>query len=160
MDIREVEVPEVPGSLWVGRLPAGEQAAEEWNQVLGGFTVVVVLAGPEEGIGLPPSPEAEGKSAARLFWLATPNLSIPVDEQQLGEALRTAAEALQGGGKVLVACPTGIGRTGTFAVCLLVYLGLDKLEANIRLADAAAGPESGIQESLIEAVVRYMGTRV
>lgn len=159
MDIREVEVPEVPGSLWVGKLPQGEQAAEEWRRVLQDFSVVVILAGPGEGAGVSPPPEAGGTSP-RLFWLATPNLSIPEDEQQLGEALRAAGDALQGGERVLVACPTGIGRSGTFAVCLLVYLGLDKLEANIRLADAAAGPESGIQESLIEAVVRYVGNRI
>jgi len=39
-------------------------------------------------------------------------------------------------------------------------LGVDQLEAAIRLADAAAGPESGIQESLVEAVVRYAATRI
>ncbi|HRR56981.1 MAG TPA: hypothetical protein P5568_13125 [Acidobacteriota bacterium] len=162
MDIREIDVPEAKGKLFIGRFPISGEGDFSTLLERESYGVAVMLATKDELESVPALHALwqEGTVAAKQYWLNTPNLSIPDDERGLGEALSGAVEALKKGDQVLVLCPTGIGRSGTFGVCLLVMLGVDQLEAAIRLADAAAGPESGIQESLVEAVVRYAATRI
>ncbi|MEJ2145578.1 MAG: hypothetical protein P8020_10620 [Acidobacteriota bacterium] len=38
------------------------------------------------------------------------------------------------------------------AMCVLIGIGLDPLDASVRLADAEAGPESDSQETLVNHV--------
>ena len=74
-------------------------------------------------------------------------------EQFLGTIEDLVAD-LRRGMKVLLHCVAGVGRTGTAAMCVLIGIGLDPLEASVRLADAEAGPESDLQETLVHQVAQ------
>ena len=49
----------------------------------------------------------------------------------------------------MIHCGAGVGRTGTFAVCLIIALGASGAEAREAVGLAGSHPETGGQEDLI-----------
>ncbi|MFC7474351.1 protein-tyrosine phosphatase family protein [Dankookia sp. GCM10030260] len=95
-------------------------------------------------------------AAADLAWHVMP---IP-DMQVPGTAARTAwtgiaphlAAVWAGGGRVVVHCAAGLGRSGTFAACLLVGYGLEPQAAIAAVRAARPGAiETLEQEAFIRA---------
>jgi protein-tyrosine phosphatase len=77
------------------------------------------------------------------------DFSIPSETDDFFEFIKDTASEIKKGKKILVHCAGGVGRTGTFAVCLLQELGSDHSEA-LKLVDAAgSGPETLEQQDLI-----------
>lgn len=62
---------------------------------------------------------------------------------------RETADAVRGGERVFIHCGAGVGRTGTFAVAVLVELGIDYEQALQEIRQAEAGPEVPAQRELL-----------
>jgi protein-tyrosine phosphatase len=59
------------------------------------------------------------------------------------------ADRLKAGGRVLIHCGAGIGRTGTLATCVLLALGDAYATAAWVVADAGSHPETAAQRELV-----------
>lgn len=159
---REVRLPEgINGRLYLhsmpGRWESFEQAAAEVDRL--GIRTVVRLTPLHEVEAN--SPEyARVLRSGRLPWhervLEVPDHGVPEDREAFLRLAEEIAQRLKEGEGVLVHCAAGIGRTGTFATCVLLALGLDVEEATRRVEQAGSCPERGQQEAL----VRWAGQRL
>ncbi len=157
MEIRKVELPEVTGRLFLSHIPGRHETFAEARESISklGIDKVVCLATPAEI--RQESPEYfDAIQAGELPWVQVdfpiPDRGVPTD---LGPLLRTVEDLvadLRNDKGILMHCVAGVGRTGTVAMCVLIGIGLDPLEASVRLADAEAGPESDSQETLVNRV--------
>lgn len=159
---REVRLPEgIQGRLYLhsmpGRWESFEQAAADVERL--GITTVVRLTPLHEVEAN--SPEyARVLRSGRLPWheeaVEVPDHGVPEDREGFVRLATQVADRLKRGERVLVHCAAGIGRTGTFATCVLLALGLDVDEATRRVEQAGSCPERGQQEAL----VRWAGQRL
>lgn len=159
MQIRQVSVPEVPGRLFVSDLPGRGTSFTDDRAVIQGHQIgtVVCLATLTE-LEANSSSYLAAMSSAALPWN---QVSLQMNDGEVTDNLRAVLSViedsirlLRAGENVLVHCLGGIGRTGTLAIGILIGIGLDVLEASVRVADAEAGPESGSQEALIEQIAQ------
>ncbi|MBI2193835.1 MAG: dual specificity protein phosphatase family protein [Planctomycetes bacterium] len=65
---------------------------------------------------------------SRILHLPVPDLSRPAQEQ-VEQAVQEIHQTLEGGGKVVVHCGAGMGRTGVILACYLVFTGLSAEDA-------------------------------
>ncbi|MFZ0430253.1 MAG: protein-tyrosine phosphatase family protein [Acidobacteriota bacterium] len=159
MHIRRVELPEVPGHLFLSRMPGRLESFPDARTSISelGIEKVVCLATPEELRREAPA-YFDAIEAGDFPWVQVnfpvPDRGIPADLEQFLGTIEDLVADLRRGMKVLVHCVAGVGRTGTAAMCVLIGIGLDPLEASVRLADAEAGPESDLQETLVHQVAQ------
>ncbi len=159
MQIRKVDLPEVPGGLFLSDLPGrdGSFELDRAEIVKHGIGTVVCLATAEELKSGSPD-YFEEINNGNLSWkqvaLAMNDGAAMGNLQSVLSAIEDSVRALRAGENLLVHCLGGIGRTGTFGIGVLIGIGLDVLEASVRVTDAEAGPESGVQEALIEQIVQ------
>jgi len=113
--------------------------------------IVVCLAPPEEV--REKSPEyARALEAGELGWetrvLGIPDFGVPDDREGYLVAAQATAADLNAGKRIVIHCGAGIGRTGTFAACVLMALGLAQ-DAALGAVDGAGGhPETPEQREL------------
>ncbi|MEM9606217.1 MAG: hypothetical protein AAGA99_02275 [Actinomycetota bacterium] len=93
----------------------------------------------------------------RAIWRPIPDLSAPPLEDLL-PFLTALADRLRDGDGLIVHCAAGIGRSGTSAVALSMLLGSSRADAERTVAEhrALAGPESGSQTELIDALELHL----
>jgi len=86
-----------------------------------------------------------------LLHLPTPD-TRPVAQAQLTCAVRWLNERQQAGGRALIHCQHGVGRSALAAACVLVSRGRSPLEAleTIKRARAAAAPSADQLAALVE----------
>jgi protein-tyrosine phosphatase len=84
---------------------------------------------------------------------AVPDYGIPADEDLFVKTVQRVADWLRSAENVLVHCGAGKGRTGMFAICVLVALGisLELAERNVRAADS--GPETPEQHAFLQRII-------
>ena len=70
-----------------------------------------------------------------------PDFGVPASAEQFAIAVEDTSRTLRNGENVLIHCGAGIGRTGTFAVCVLGELGYRLEDALAQINNAGAGPE-------------------
>jgi protein-tyrosine phosphatase len=94
----------------------------------------------------------EGEIAWSVEDCHVPDHGIPEDERVFLKTVRRAADWLRTGERVLVHCGAGIGRTGMFAICSLVALGISPEAAERTIDEAGSGPEKDVQRDFIRRV--------
>ncbi len=82
--------------------------------------------------------------------LPVPDGGVPADREEFLKFVQGVADRLRAGEHVLVHCRAGIGRTGTFAICVLLALGWHEEQACSLVHAARSRPESEAQKALVK----------
>lgn len=152
--IDEVSLPDVEGRLWLcGKHLIGPDVDAAIARA--DADTVVCLTEEHELADRYPDYVAWLRAQAdeRAVWRPIPDLSMPpLDE--LFALLDDLVTRLRAGEVLIVHCAAGIGRSGTVAVALLLLLGLplDVALDRVAASRSLAGPESGAQTELVEAL--------
>jgi len=88
-----------------------------------------------------------------------PDFGVPEDRNGFLELARQVAGRLKLGHHILLHCAGGIGRTGTFAICVLLALGIEPQQACKTVKTAGSGPETKAQKQLITWVASHIDVR-
>ena len=153
---RRVKLPhDISGQLYLHSMPGRhEQWADftaEANRT--GIEVIVCLA-PDDEIKEKSPPYADAIQNGSLSWqrecFPIPDYSIPGGRKAFAVFLVQVAELLRYGKTILVHCGAGIGRTGTFAICLLLVMDVERMAAEIAVKDAGSYPETDEQKRLVD----------
>jgi len=78
------------------------------------------------------------------------DFSVPEDRDAYLRLVKETARNIKGGESVLIHCGAGIGRTGMFAACVLLALGLKKPDTLSRVRSAGSEPEITYQAALVD----------
>jgi protein-tyrosine phosphatase len=115
---------------------------------------LVCLAAPAELDRKAPEYAAalrEGTLPCAHSLCAIPDYGIPADSAAFISLAKEIAGRLRQGEAVLVHCGAGIGRTGMFAACALLALGVPLAAARRAVASAGAGAETPEQHAIVDA---------
>ena len=148
-----------PGQLFLHSMPGRRESIEEFEREASTQAVrrVVCLTGEPEIAKKSPSygeAIAAGTFCCPLDVLPIPNLGVPQDRSAFIALARETAARIRAGERILVHCALGIGRTGTFAICILMELGYTEEEARAAVRAAGGYPETTEQDDLVKFVAR------
>ena len=152
---RPVPLPnDVAGRLLLHSMPGRREPLEQaWEQVrIHGVQVIVCLAGSEEVRAKSPSYAAafDAKTVpCSVGPFPIPDFGIPGDPEAFWSLASKIATQLNAGGRVLIHCGAGIGRTGTLATCVLLALGHPSVKAQQAVSTAGSHPETAEQRELV-----------
>jgi protein tyrosine phosphatase len=154
-----------PGQLFLHSMPGRRESIEEFEREASTQAIsrIVCLNGDPEIAKKSPSygdAIAAGTFRCPRDVFPIPNLGVPDDRQAFIALARETAARIRAGGRVLVHCALGIGRTGTFAICVLVELGYTEEDARAAVRAAGGYPETTEQDDLIKFVARRIGSTV
>jgi len=153
---RSVRLPQgISGRLYLHSMPGRR---ESWDDFVSeakqqGIDVIVCLTSDDE---------IQEKSAAYANAISNNLLNcktesypildygVPEDQGVFAVFIRRIAELLRSGSAVLAHCGAGIGRTGTFAICLLIALGMNRNLAERTIRDAGSYSETPEQLALVD----------
>jgi len=79
-----------------------------------------------------------------------PDYGVPKDVSGLVDLARRVSEKLQAGRKIVLHCAAGHGRTGMFAVMVLMAAGMPLESALADVRAAGSSPETAAQRQLLE----------
>lgn len=146
---------EIKGKLFLHSMPGRYESWEEFcdSLIKAKINQIICLAEPQEIVQKSPSYSNAIQAGAILCPktdFPIPDYGTPSDREAFFEAVQLVAQHVKSGKKVLIHCAGGIGRTGTFATCVLHCLGFERREAMKLVRAARSGAETPEQASLIE----------
>ena len=151
---RAVALPPVlPGRLYLHSMPGRYETWDAFVKAASqhGISTIVCLT-PDEEIARQSPAYAEAIRRGTLGYARAcsplPDYGVPRDWEAYAAFVGRIAGLLRAGETVLVHCGAGIGRTGTFAICLLLALGASLLEAREAVRAAGSEPEGEAQKDL------------
>jgi len=153
---RSVTLPQnIPGRLYLHSMPG---CYEQWADFIAeakqrGIHIIVCLTPNDEIEKKSPSYAKairDGTLNCQRECFPIPDYEVPQDQEAYAAFLTCIAELLRSGKTVLVHCGAGIGRTGTFALCLLLAMGVNRMEAEKAIHDAGSYPETDEQRRLVD----------
>jgi protein-tyrosine phosphatase len=157
---RNLTLPEqVPGGLYLHSMPGRCETLEQsWAQVAQLRITRIVCLAPDGEVGVK-SPDyaaaiAEGTLPCEIRRFPIADYQGPIDLKGFWQLARETADALRRGENVLVHCGAGIGRTGTFAIAVLLALGVPIGEAKRLTRAAESGPEMPSQWEALQSIVK------
>ena len=146
----------MPGRQKVGR---GSGDFDLWQQEMteNGIATVVCLT-PEESIQAE-SPEYAAWRKRQYGFGRYELIDLPVDDFRAPEPFvagrfwrqaKQVARKIEAGEKVFVHCGAGIGRTGMFAVAVLMQIGYTYDEAYREIEAIGSNPETPAQQAFLQ----------
>jgi protein-tyrosine phosphatase len=78
-----------------------------------------------------------------------PDFGVPTDRSAFTVSVNETARRLCNGESILLHCGAGIGRTGMFAICVLLALGMTQKHAQETIANAGSSSERREQDELV-----------
>lgn len=152
---RPVPLPSaVAGSLWLHGMPGRCEPLEHaWEQIrIQALQAIVCLVGTQEVRANSPS-YAEALDAktvpCTVEAFPIPDFGVPGDREAFWSLASKIATQLRTGGRVLIHCGAGIGRTGTLATCVLLALGQPPVRAQEAVSMTGSRPETAEQQELV-----------
>jgi len=154
--LRLLQLPDnFPGKLWLSSMPGRFEPMEEFLGWCRGVSVdeIVCLVGSEE-IAEKSSEYAAvleaGSCPLPVEQFPIPDYGAPKDIEVFVAMARHVAEQLQTGRKIVLHCAAGHGRTGMFAVVVLLASGMPLKSALVAVQAAGSEPDTADQNTLIK----------
>lgn len=163
---RPIPLPsDVPGSLWLHSMPGRCEPLEQaWEHVRNhAVQTIVCLAASEEVLAKSPSYAAALSAKTVPCSMASfpiPDFGVPGDREAFWSFASRIATELRAGGRVLIHCDQGIGRTGMLATCVLLALGQSQVKAQRAVRVSGSYPVTPEQRKLVSwCAIRAQGGR-
>lgn len=151
------------GQLFLAAMPGRDGPFEEESRAIAGYVDVVICLTPPEEIQKKSRQYAEAMAANKLPWetrhFEIEDFGVPPKHEweEYLAFVKTVAEDLNEGARIMIHCGAGIGRTGTFATGVVMALGPNREEALTVVRRAGGRPETAEQRELIRWMAARMG---
>ncbi len=163
MPLRALSLPDgVAGKVYLSAMPGrtGDFIADRADITSAGIDQVISLASPDEIAQSSPDYAAaliKGDLPWAQVMLPVPDYGVALDRDSWLMQIRSSADHVRRGGKLLIHCGYGIGRTGTAAICLMMTFGVPLSEAAATVDAAGSRPEDARQIELTHWAAELMG---
>ncbi len=152
---RAVKLPDgVAGRLYLGSMPGRYEVFEEaWQAIIEHRIARVICLVPAEELQDKSPQYARALKERKTPWthesFPIEDFEAPVNREAFRELAGKTARRLAEGETILVHCAAGIGRTGTFSVCVLLALGMTLAAARAAVRKVGSAPENAAQDAVI-----------
>ena len=152
---RRVDLPaRIPGRLLLHSMPGRYEAIESvWHQIERETVGAIVCLAEKEEIHEKSFEYARALEAGivpcSVLRFEIPDRGAPEDRRAFWTLAGNVAQRLQLGEAVLIHCAGGVGRTATFAICVLLALGESASSARNVVSRAGSTVETATQSNLV-----------
>ena len=152
---RRVDLPaRIPGRLLLYSMPGRYEAIESvWHQIERETVGAIVCLAEKEEIHEKSFEYARALEAGivpcSVLRFEIPDRGAPEDRRAFWTLAGNVAQRLQLGEAVLIHCAGGVGRTATFAICVLLALGESASSARNVVSRAGSTVETAPQSNLV-----------
>jgi protein-tyrosine phosphatase len=152
---RRVDLPaRIPGRLLLHSMPGRYEAIESvWHQIERETVGAIVCLAEKEEIHEKSFEYARALEAGivpcSVLRFEIPDRGAPEDRRAFWTLAGNVAQRLQLGEAVLIHCAGGVGRTATFAICVLLALGESASSARSVVSRAGSTVETAPQSNLV-----------
>jgi protein-tyrosine phosphatase len=145
----------LPGRLYLHSMPGRYEAWSDFTAEAErrGIDLIVSLVSEDEIVRKSWSYADAIKSGSLRCpreCFPVPDYGVPENREAFAAFVTRIAKSLRSGHTILVHCGAGIGRTGTFAICLLLASGVSCIDAKRAVSDAGSYPETSEQKELVD----------